>query len=73
MVDFKDIQLFSGLLLVNECPRTNSASSLLERNIPLRLQNISKYPVDKMVQHRGGEELSKRGNSLSPITFVITN
>ena len=42
MVGVKDIQLFLGSLLVNECPCINMASLMFERNIPLCLQNVVK-------------------------------
>ena len=62
MVDVKDIQLILGSLLVNEYPCINIATSLFERNIPLCLQNVAKYHVYKMLQSRGVEDFSKRGN-----------
>ena len=34
-------------------------SSMFERNIPLRLQNVTKYRVYKILQNRGVEKLSK--------------
>ena len=64
MVDVKDIQLFLGSLLVNECPCIKIASSLFERNIPLRLQNVAKISFCKMLQNWGVEELSERGEIL---------
>ena len=59
IVDVKNIQLFLGSLLVNECSCINIGSSMFERNIPLRLQNVAKYCVYKMLQNRGVEELLK--------------
>ena len=38
------------------------ASSMFERNIPSRLQNVAKYRVYKMSQNMEVEKLSKRGN-----------
>ena len=62
MVDVKDIQLFLGSLLVNECPCINMASSMFERNISSRLQNVAKYRVYKMSQSRGLRNYQRGGN-----------
>ena len=53
MVDVKNIQLFLGSLLLNECPCIHIASSMFERNILLRLQNVTKYRIYKMPQKGG--------------------
>ena len=63
MMDIKNMQQFLGSLLVTECTGINIASSMFERNIPLLLQNVTKYYVYKMSQNRGVEELSKRRRS----------
>ena len=62
MVDAKNIQLFLGSSLVNECPSLNIASSMFERNIPSHLQNVAKYFVYKMSRNRGVENYQRGGN-----------
>ena len=62
MVDIENIKLFLGSLLLNECPCIHIASLMFERNILLRLQNVSKYHVYKMSQNRGFWNYQRGGN-----------
>ena len=61
MVDVKNIQLSLGSLLVNEGPSINIASSMFERNIPLRLQNVAKYRIWRMSQNIASAKCRKIG------------